>query len=122
MMRILITGSNGLLGSNLARFFSAKTGHEVFATSYHPSHSSKVKNFVRGDLLDAAFAEQLLSKVEPEIVINTVGLANLDNCEEQPQLAYSIIAQTAENVAQSAQRHGARLLYISTDHLFDGTR
>lgn len=122
MMRILITGSNGLLGSNLARFFSAKTGHEVFATSYHPSYSSEVKNFVRGDLLDAAFAEQLLSKVEPEIIINTVGLANLDNCEKEPQLAYSIIVQTAENVAKSAQRHGVRLIYISTDHLFDGTR
>jgi len=121
MMRILITGSNGLLGSNLARFFSAKNDHEVFATSCHSSYSSELKNFVRGDLLEAGFAEQLLSTVKPEIIVNTVGLANLDNCEEEPRLAYSIIVQTAENLARFAQRHRIRLIHISTDHLFDGT-
>ena len=121
-MRILITGSNGLLGSNLVKFLSAKSDHQVFATSYHPSCSFELSDFVKGDLLDTTFTEQLLATVEPEVIINTVGLVNLDNCEEEPQLAYSIIAQTAENVAQSAQRHGARLIYISTDHLFDGTR
>lgn len=73
-------------------------------------------------MLDAAFVGQLLSTVKPDIIINTVGPVDLDKCERDSKLAYMLTVQTAENVAQSAQRYGAHLIYISTDHLFSGSR
>lgn len=119
-MRLLITGSNGLLGSNLVRFFQGRGVYDVFTTSRHPSYLPELKNFTRGDLLDAAFVNQVISTVKPDIIINTVGPASVDKCEREPEFAYMLTVQTAENVAQSAQRYETRLIYISTDHLFDG--
>ena len=68
-MKILITGSNGLLGSNLVRFFLAENDYDVFATSYHPSCFSDIENFVKGDFLDVNFADKLLSMTKPDIII-----------------------------------------------------
>jgi len=121
-MKMLITGSNGLLGSNLLRFFSAKSDYEVFATSLSSPYNPHIKNFVGGDLQDALFVERLVNRIKPDIIINTVSLVNIEKCEENPELAYLLTVKTAENVASSAQRTGARLLYISTDHLFDGNK
>lgn len=121
-MKILITGSNGFLGSNLARFFSVRDDYEVFLTSRSPCHREVLNNFTRGDLQDGIFVEEIISKIVPDVVINTASLVNVDHCEEDPELAYDLIVRTAENVAQSARRHGSRLIYISTDHLFAGDR
>ena len=120
-MKILITGSNGFLGSNLVRFFSNKGEYDVFLTSQNPCYL-QLSNFIQGDLSDGAFVDKLISTVKPDIVINTVSLVNVDLCEDDPKLADKITVQTAKNVAQSVQRQGSRLIYISTDHLFEGNR
>jgi len=122
IMKILITGSNGFLGSNLVRFFSAKQEYEVHKTSQHPSYFPEWSNFIVGDLLDEAFVDSLFSDIKPDLVINTVSLANVDLCEEDPELAYELTVRTAKNVAQAAKRNGSRLIYISTDHLFEGDK
>lgn len=121
-MKILITGSNGFLGSNLVRFFSEKQEYEVYGTSQHPSYFPEVSNFIMGDLLDAGFVANLFRDIRPDIVVNTVSLANVDLCEEDPELAYELTVRTAKNVAQAAKRCKSRLIYISTDHLFQGDR
>ena len=46
----------------------------------------------------------------------------MDQCEEQPDLAHKVTVQTAENIAQVSENSGSRLIYISTDHLFDGKK
>lgn len=121
-MKILITGSNGFLGSNLVRFFSNKAEYEVFMTSRSPCYNPDTANFIEGDLLDYDFVDKLISTIKPDVVINTVSLVNVDMCDENPELAYKITVQTAKNVARSAQHNGSRLIYISTDHLFEGNR
>lgn len=117
-VKILITGSNGLLGSNLVKFFSSKkNNYEIFPTSLHPSHFT---NFIQGELLDNDFVRRLTDQVHPQIIINTVGPVNLERCEEDPEYARKIAVNTAVNIARSAKDQEARLIFISTDHLFDG--
>ncbi|MCK9579554.1 MAG: SDR family oxidoreductase [Methanoregula sp.] len=120
--KLLITGSNGFLGSNLVHFFSQRADYEVFSTSQRKSILDDVKNFYQGDLQDLEFVKDLFSVIKPDLVINTVSLVNVDLCEERPSLAYDITVCTAQNVAQTAHEMGSRLIYISTDHLFDGKK
>lgn len=122
MKKILITGSNGFLGSNLVKFFSLRSGYEVYSTSQNPSRDSLPKFFYQGSLLDKIFIDNIFSTVNPDLVINTVSLVNIDQCEIQPSIAYEITVQTAHNIAKAAKKTGSRLFYISTDHLFDGKK
>ena len=122
LKKILITGSNGLLGSNLVQFFTHLPGYNVFLTSQRPSVNQGVGFFTQGDLLEKPFVDNLFSSIRPDIVINTVSLVNVDQCEEQPDLANQITVQTAENIALASNQNNCRLIYISTDHLFDGKK
>jgi dTDP-4-dehydrorhamnose reductase len=122
MIKIIITGSNGFLGSNLVRYFSQKSKYRVFSTSQKRSVNPELNDFMQGNLLDPPFVDRLFSTIQPDIVINTVSLVNVDQCEENPELANAITVDTAENIAHASERYGCRLIYISTDHLFDGKK
>jgi len=120
--KLLITGSNGFLGSNLVQFFSQNKNFEIFSTSQKKSVLHDTKNFYQGNLQDLAFVKDLFSAIKPDLVINTVSLVNVDLCEEQPSLAYDITVRTTQNIAEAAEEQSSRLIYISTDHLFDGKK
>jgi dTDP-4-dehydrorhamnose reductase len=120
MKKILITGSNGFLGSNLVDFFSESAGYQVFSTSRSDTVDQNRSAYFQGDLLDKVFVDRLFKEMKPDIVINTVSLVNVDQCDEKPEFAHRITVNTAENIAKACAKNKARLLYISTDHLFDG--
>jgi len=78
-MRILITGCNGLLGSNLINYFNNSKYH-TFGTSLNNLKIDSDCFFVKGDLSDESFVKNLISNFKPDIIINTVALVNLDLC------------------------------------------
>jgi len=119
--RLLITGSNGFLGNNLADYFISK-GYKVFGADLAPAAISPEVEYHRGDLSDQKITSDIFDAVGPNYVINTVALVDLDLCEENTSLAYKVNVQTAENIAKCSKKHGARMMHISTDHLFDGKR
>ena len=119
--RLLITGSNGFLGNNLVNYF-ASNGYEIFGTDLSGSPLNPNILYLKGDLTDPDFTDNLFDKVDPQIVINTVALVDMDLCEIDKHLAYRINVLTAENVAKSANKFGKRMIHISTDHFFCGDR
>lgn len=119
-MRILITGASGLLGLNLA--LETTTRHTVFGTVN--SHSLKTDAFkvIQTDLLAPGAVERLLERTQPDWVIHCAALANLDACEADPLLAQQLNTDLPQTLANHVARSGARLVYVSTDSVFDGLR
>lgn len=119
-MKILITGANGLLGSNLCLIYSKIFGSEVIATSQHQPDFSYCQNFK----LDINDKEDLVlvQKIKPDLVVHCAALTNIDYCEEHPEEAEKVIVQGTKNIALAARKAGSFLVHISTDAVFDGER
>lgn len=116
--RVLITGGSGLLGSTLGRLVAAD--HDVYATFHvHPASIQGV-SWVSLDIRDPAQVNAVVKDIKPALVIHTAALALVDYCEEHPDEARSLNAAATEHVARAAAAAGSRLVYISTDSVFDG--
>jgi len=110
-MRLLITGTSGLLGLNLA----LEAGNEHPLTGLDRRRLANLPfEQLEADLLAAGTAEETLERLRPEALIHCAALANLEACEADPQLAARLNA--------ACQRRGVKMVHISTDAVFDGTK
>lgn len=107
-MKILITGSEGQLGRSLAPLLAK---HQVEA------HDRPTL-----DLTDPAAVARMFQTFKPDLVINTAAYTAVDKAETDVTTADQINHLAAATLAQESARHGARLIHISTDFVFDGTR
>ena len=108
-MKILICGANGQLGRDSA---------EVLA----PNHQVVITDVEELDITDREKVNTYLRRLCPEIIVNCAAYTRVDACEAQEALAARINRDGPDNLAQSAQKCGARLIHISTDYVFDGTK
>lgn len=117
-MKLFVTGISGLLGLNVAM---ASASRFRVSGGYY-SHPVATDGFV-GVPMDAtspARVQQVLDNFQPDVIIHTAGLTNVEECEANPQLAHLLNVEAAHHVACAAVRLGAKLVHLSTDHLFDG--
>jgi dTDP-4-dehydrorhamnose reductase len=106
-MRILITGGKGQLGRELVRAFA---GHEVLPVGH-----------AEMDIANPAVVPAIVD-TRCELIIHAAALTDVDGCELDPERAHRINATGTGYVAAAARRLGARLVYISTDYVFDGAK
>lgn len=120
-MRLLITGVSGMLGHRLA-IEATQNDYEVFGT--YLSHPVKIKNCqtLPLEITSSPEVENALKKIRPDIVIHTAALTNVDYCEENPEEAFKINAQGSKILCQFCLEKGIKVVYISTDFVFDGER
>ncbi len=118
-MRLLITGSSGLLGLNLA--LDATRSHQVMGVDRNTLRSVPFE-LINADLLDPDAVYSILSKSKPDAVIHCAALADLDSCEANPDLAYQMNADLPARLADACARRTIRLIHISTDAVFDGQK
>jgi dTDP-4-dehydrorhamnose reductase len=115
-MRILITGGSGLLGGALINA-SITLGVGIIPTY----HSTPVgRRSVQMDIQDAEEVKRVLHEAEPDCVIHAAAMTNVDLCEDDPPRAWAINAEATKHVADACNNAGAKLIYISTDYVFDG--
>lgn len=120
MTRILVTGASGLLGINFCLRFSNQ--HElVGVVNSHPLSGAPFTTLT-AELCAHGEVEKILDQVEPEIVLNCAAMANVDQCEAQPELAWRLNAEFPGELAQACAQRAVRLVHISTDAVFDGVR
>ena len=116
-MRIFITGGSGLLGSKIAEIALGK--YEIYAGYCHnkPEFGMPIKF----DLAKNADLE-VIYKINPEVIVHTAALTNVDECETNKELAYKINAEGTRRVAEIANELDAFLVYVSTDYVFSGDK
>jgi dTDP-4-dehydrorhamnose reductase len=107
-MRITILGATGLLGKALMREWS-----DDDVTGFGSAD---------GDILDEKQVLNLVERSRPDWVVLAAAYTDVDGCESNCDLAFNVNCRGAVNVARAAKQHGARLLFLSTDYVFDGTK
>lgn len=114
--KVLMLGSSGLLGSTLAPFLDSR-GYAV------KTHSRSDGTQYQADLNAPKDTFELLEKVGPAVIVNLIGLTDVDQCESQPNQAYMANVQTIENIASWIKQTNTpcHLIQISTDQVYDGT-
>jgi dTDP-4-dehydrorhamnose reductase len=107
-MKVAIFGASGLLGQALMREW---TDDEIVGLS-----SRDV------DIRDARQVLEVVRNIRPERIVLSAAYTDVDGCESQPDLALSVNRDGAVNVANAAKNIGAKLLFLSSDYVFDGQK
>jgi len=107
-MKVTIFGAAGLLGKALM----------------HEWHGDQVTglDIEDGDLRDPAQVTRMVSATQPDWIVLSAAYTDVDGCESNRDLAFAVNCGAAVNVARAAKAQGARLLFLSTDYVFDGTK
>ncbi|MDA0986016.1 MAG: SDR family oxidoreductase [Bacteroidetes bacterium] len=122
MKRILICGSNGLLGQRLAKLFLSDTNFEVLNTSYHRTFflNSALYDYTQLDITSRSDLKSLSSSFHPDVIINASGVTNVDLCEKEREHAWRVNVNGVQNLVDVSRALNAKLIHISTDYVFDG--
>ncbi|MFZ0761942.1 MAG: SDR family oxidoreductase [Candidatus Sulfotelmatobacter sp.] len=118
---ILVTGASGLLGASLVRL-AQEQGREVVGLYHRHPLSIDGAKLLAADLADQAEILRIFRELRPSSVVHCAAATDVDWCEGHPDRAQRINVRVPAAIAEITSRSGARLLYISTDSVFDGER
>ena len=119
-MKICVTGANGMLGSPLITHLSKS--YRVFATSRGKGVEGKNIKWDCFNLTDFTLLNEWLEAINPDVVIHCAAVINVDLCEDNINLAMKLHFETTKVMAYYLDSNGGRLIYISTDSVFDGKK
>ncbi len=121
-MRILVTGSNGLLGQKLTQLLQNDKSVDLIATA----RGKSAVRITRGeyhslDISDRANVEDVLRLTKPDVIINTAAMTQVDDCEMQREACWKANVESVENLVRCCQALHIHLVHVSTDFIFDGS-
>lgn len=109
-MKVLVTGANGQLGYDVVKELQ-KQNIECYGASR--------QDF---DIVDFEVTENFIKNYMPDVVIHCAAYTAVDKAEDEQGLCYLVNASATENIAEICKKINAKMLYISTDYVFDGTK
>lgn len=122
MKRVLITGSNGLLGQKLVEILSNSPVYSMLLVSKQPTsvfHEEKLR-YRQLDISRKQDVIHLVEEFEPHVIINAAAMTNVDKCEGEREAAWRANVSGVEHLVYAAKFVGARIIQLSTDYVFDG--
>jgi len=122
MKRLLVCGSNGLVGQRLALLFGHTTDFEVLHTSHHRNFNldSGLFDYTQLDITNRGDVKSLVTSYRPDIIINTAAISSVDICEQQRDAAWRVNVSGIEHLTVASRLIGAKVIHLSTDYVFDG--
>lgn len=111
MVTVLLTGAGGQLGTDIVKANARRDDIELHA-------------FDRAglDITDGAAVLDAISTTKPDVIIHGAAYTAVDDCESNEQLAFDINGAGTSNIVSGAASVGARVIYVSTDYVFDGSK
>jgi dTDP-4-dehydrorhamnose reductase len=120
MEKLMIVGGSGLLGGHLIQ--SAKTDYEVIATYMgHPFEIAGCRSIFL-DITNSDKTESCIIKEEPDVIVLSAAQRNVDYCEKNQEEVWKVNVEGVKNVATASKKVQAKVIYISTDLVFDGSK
>lgn len=122
MKKILITGSNGLLGQKLIYQLIGYPDFQVFATSKGENRTliKKRYEYIPLDITEKEEIDETFEYVKPDIVINTAAITNVDACEDDKATCWKLNVDAVQNLSIACEKYNSHLIHVSTDFIFDG--
>lgn len=121
MTRFLVTGVSGLLGLNFAMAVDGKKNQVIGVANTMPMTWVSFKS-LQAELTEPGIVEKLIEEHKPDCILHCAAVANLEACEKDPLAAKRINADLPGEIASAAARHSIKMVQISTDAVFDGSR
>ncbi|PIS28932.1 MAG: dTDP-4-dehydrorhamnose reductase [Candidatus Marinimicrobia bacterium CG08_land_8_20_14_0_20_45_22] len=120
-MRILITGANGMLGEKCTDILAEK--HKLLATDLADKLTySNTIPYMPLDITNGEDVKRVISEFQPELILNCAAYTNVDGAEKNRELAHRVNVDGVKNILIALTGTDAKIIHISTDYVFDGTR
>jgi dTDP-4-dehydrorhamnose reductase len=122
-MKILITGSNGLLGQKLIDLYKNKTEYELIATARGDNRYANLEGYTYEslDITNENEVAEIIKKHKPNVLINTAAMTNVDACESNKEGCDQLNIDAVKYLVNACNENQVHLIHISTDFIFDGT-
>jgi dTDP-4-dehydrorhamnose reductase len=121
-MKVLITGSNGLLGQKLTPLLLEKKV-EVIATGKGPDRTRTENvnyHYLELDITDRGQVLDIVKTHKPDVIINTAAMTNVDQCESEKEACRTLNVDAVEYLVEACEQIDCHLIHLSTDFIFDG--
>ena len=120
--KVLVTGSNGLLGQKIIYSLIEREDIDLLATSKGLNRliTKSGYRYVDLDITKNDEVKEVFENENPDAVINCAAMTNVDYCEENQDSCWEINVKAVENLAKSCEVSKSHLLHLSTDFVFDG--
>ncbi|SNC75313.1 dTDP-4-dehydrorhamnose reductase [Hymenobacter gelipurpurascens] len=122
-MKILLTGSNGLLGQKLVALLRKEPGVQLVATSRGENKLAALYpevQFVPLDVTDRAHVQQVVAQQRPTHLIHTAAMTNVDECQLNQEACSQQNVTATEYLVEACEQNAVHLLHLSTDFIFSG--
>jgi dTDP-4-dehydrorhamnose reductase len=119
-MKILITGSKGLLGQKLCELLSQQSGITMIATARAESSDHGRKTY-KLDITDRAAVKKAIASFKPDVIINCAAMTLVDKCELEKEACWVANVHAVENLIEASEENHVHLVHVSTDFIFDGS-
>ncbi|HEY8935697.1 MAG TPA: NAD(P)-dependent oxidoreductase [Cyclobacteriaceae bacterium] len=121
-MKILITGSNGLLGQKLVSLLEKDKEVFLFATA----RGKSVIPITRGeyeslDITNSNDVDKIVGEIKPDVIINTAAMTNVDQCETEREACWNANVNSVKYLIHACLKNNVHLVHVSTDFIFDGS-
>ncbi len=122
MKKVLIVGSNGLLGQKISKLFSLSKIYQFLTASIESESYVDDVDYVQLDITNRKNVIGVVEDFEPDVIINTAAVTNVDFCETNKEIAWRVNVKGVENLAYAAKIVGAKVIHFSSDYVFDGKK